>query len=100
MEITQGSKKQTPVANFFDDDLGATSRELLFDGKRYSDLTSDEQKVAMSAVERKHRDRQGTWAFLVGLGGFCLLLAVHLTAVGMVALAVVVALVCWATAKL
>lgn len=71
MEITQGPKKTQPLTNFFDDEMTTTSRELLFDGKRYSELDSDGQRAATRAAEKRAKDRRQTWAFLGGMFGIC-----------------------------
>lgn len=99
MEITRGPKRTHPLMNFFDDEMTITSREMLFDGKSWSELNPVEQKQAVSAAERHHRERMGGWSFLVGLGGFCLLLTAHLTAAGIVIVAALTALLCWAIAS-
>jgi hypothetical protein len=71
MEITQGPKQARPLTNFFDDEMTTTGRELLFDGKRYSELDSDEQRRAMAAAAKRAKGRRQGWAFLGGLFGIC-----------------------------
>lgn len=75
MKITKGPKQTRPVPNFFDDEVGATHRELLFDGKRYSELTPAEHEQAVKASERKRRSDRGAWMFVAGLVVFCWLLS-------------------------
>lgn len=99
MEITQGPKITTPLSNHFDDDMTTTSREVLFDGKRYSDLTPTEQRPAMAAWRAKRRKDRVGWAYLTGLAGFCLLCAAHLTAFGVVFVLAVIALTCTALVR-
>lgn len=99
MEVTKGPKRTDQLENFFDDSLTTTSHELLFDGKPYSQLTPDEIPAATRAVARKRAESRGTWAFLVGLGGFCLLMAAHLTLFGIVFVAAVVAAICTALVR-
>lgn len=71
MKITEGPKETRPLPNFFDDDMGTTTRELLFDGKRYSELDDDGKRRAQTAAAKRAKDRRQSWAMLGGLLGIC-----------------------------
>lgn len=71
MKISEGPKETQALPNFFDDEMTTTSRELLFDGKRYSELDSDGQRRALAAATKRAKDRRQTWALIIGGVGIC-----------------------------
>lgn len=59
------------MPNFFDDEITTTARELLFDGKRYSELDNDGKGQARAAAAKRAKSRRQGWAIIGGIGGIC-----------------------------